>query len=90
MIFVVSQWGWAGAKNGSGAMYRVLNECVLFVNVSLDGMSVFHRQFMAPDVLGRECTVTMNLQVGFLYLRYVADPKQLWSWFEDYLQDDEV
>ncbi|GFQ06896.1 pre-mRNA-splicing factor 38b [Phtheirospermum japonicum] len=28
--------------------------------------------------------------VGFLYLRYVADPKTLWSWYEPYLKDDEL
>ncbi|KAJ0043272.1 hypothetical protein Pint_18279 [Pistacia integerrima] len=28
-------------------------------------------------------------KVGFLYLRYAADPKTLWSWFEPYLKDDE-
>ncbi|XP_057444693.1 pre-mRNA splicing factor SR-like 1 [Lotus japonicus] len=27
--------------------------------------------------------------VGFLYLRYVADPKTLWSWFEPHIKDDE-
>nr|GMC56899.1 pre-mRNA splicing factor SR-like 1 isoform X1 [Ipomoea batatas] len=27
--------------------------------------------------------------VGFLYLRYLADPKTLWSWYEPYLKDDE-
>ncbi|GAU36779.1 hypothetical protein TSUD_213460 [Trifolium subterraneum] len=27
--------------------------------------------------------------VGFLYLRYYADPKTLWSWFEPYAKDDE-
>lgn len=27
--------------------------------------------------------------IGFLYLRYAGDPKQLWTWFEPYLQDDE-
>ncbi|KAL6537698.1 suppressor of rad53 null lethality [Orobanche hederae] len=27
--------------------------------------------------------------IGFLYLRYVADPKTLWSWCEPYLKDDE-
>ncbi|CAH9106086.1 unnamed protein product [Cuscuta europaea] len=27
--------------------------------------------------------------VGFLYLRYHADPKTLWSWYEPYLKDDE-
>lgn len=28
--------------------------------------------------------------VGFLYLRYAADPSTLWSWFEPYLHDDEA
>ncbi|KAL2551301.1 PRP38 family protein [Forsythia ovata] len=27
--------------------------------------------------------------IGFLYLRYVADPKTLWNWYEPYLKDDE-
>jgi len=27
--------------------------------------------------------------IGFLYLRYVADPKVLWMWYEPYLRDDE-
>ncbi|KAL8472379.1 hypothetical protein ACS0TY_029549 [Phlomoides rotata] len=27
--------------------------------------------------------------IGFLYLRYVADPKTLWSWYEPFLKDDE-
>ncbi|XP_051117610.1 pre-mRNA splicing factor SR-like 1 isoform X1 [Andrographis paniculata] len=27
--------------------------------------------------------------IGFLYLRYVVDPKTLWSWYEPYLKDDE-
>lgn len=30
------------------------------------------------------------VQIGFLYLRYVADPKTLWTWYEPYLRDDEV
>ena len=30
------------------------------------------------------------LQIGFLYLRYVADPKTLWEWYEPYLRDPEV
>lgn len=30
------------------------------------------------------------VQIGFLYLRYVADPKILWTWYEPYLRDDEV
>ncbi|KDO40132.1 hypothetical protein CISIN_1g0136973mg, partial [Citrus sinensis] len=27
--------------------------------------------------------------IGFLYLRYAADPKTLWNWFEQYLKDEE-
>lgn len=27
--------------------------------------------------------------IGFLYLRYVGDPKTLWGWFEQYVTDDE-
>ncbi|KAI5083083.1 hypothetical protein GOP47_0002826 [Adiantum capillus-veneris] len=27
--------------------------------------------------------------VGFLYLRYVGDPKTLWGWYEQYVKDDE-
>lgn len=30
------------------------------------------------------------MQVGFLYLRYVAEPKTLWGWYEPYIKDDEV
>ncbi len=27
--------------------------------------------------------------LGFLYLRYVAEPKTLWQWFSPYLDDPE-
>ncbi|KAK9018060.1 hypothetical protein V6N11_001048 [Hibiscus sabdariffa] len=27
--------------------------------------------------------------IGFLYLRYAADPKTLWTWFEPYIKDEE-
>ena len=27
--------------------------------------------------------------IGFLYLRYAYNPKQIWEWFVDYLDDDE-
>ncbi|KAJ8428314.1 hypothetical protein Cgig2_015464 [Carnegiea gigantea] len=27
--------------------------------------------------------------IGFLYLRYAADPKTLWNWFEPYVKDEE-
>mmetsp|Transcript_7899 Transcript_7899/g.9160 ORF Transcript_7899/g.9160 Transcript_7899/m.9160 type:complete len:196 (-) Transcript_7899:1442-2029(-) len=27
--------------------------------------------------------------IGFLYLRYVGDPKTLWSWYERYVNDEE-
>jgi hypothetical protein len=29
-------------------------------------------------------------QVGFLYLRYVCDPRKLWEWLRDYVDDKEV
>ena len=32
----------------------------------------------------------MLVQIGFLYLRYAADPKTLWNWFEPYVKDEEV
>ncbi|GLU10621.1 hypothetical protein SLE2022_274110 [Rubroshorea leprosula] len=27
--------------------------------------------------------------IGFLYLRYAADPKNLWTWYEPYIKDEE-
>jgi len=30
------------------------------------------------------------VQVGFLYLRYVADPRKLWGWLGPYCDDKEV
>ncbi|XVF31706.1 hypothetical protein REPUB_Repub17cG0015200 [Reevesia pubescens] len=30
-----------------------------------------------------------NIKIGFLYLRYAADPKTLWTWFEPYIKDEE-
>jgi hypothetical protein len=30
------------------------------------------------------------LQIGFLYLRYVCDPRNLWNWFKGYVEDKEV
>lgn len=30
------------------------------------------------------------VQVGFLYLRYVCDPRKLWEWLRDYVDDKEV
>mmetsp|Transcript_25587 Transcript_25587/g.35323 ORF Transcript_25587/g.35323 Transcript_25587/m.35323 type:complete len:337 (-) Transcript_25587:294-1304(-) len=27
--------------------------------------------------------------IGFLYLRYVGDPKELWEWVEEYVEDEE-
>lgn len=34
--------------------------------------------------------ILFPLQIGFLYLRYSADPKTLWTWYEPYIKDDEV
>jgi hypothetical protein len=30
------------------------------------------------------------LQVGFLYLRYVGNPRELWEWIQPYVKDHEV
>merc|ERR1712019_52957 len=27
--------------------------------------------------------------IGFLYLRYISDPRKIWDWFEPYLKDSE-
>ena len=29
-------------------------------------------------------------QVGFLYLRYVGNPRNLWEWVQPYVRDTEV
>lgn len=31
----------------------------------------------------------MSLQVGFLYLRYCCNPRELWKWFKKYVHDEE-
>ena len=31
-----------------------------------------------------------HVQVGFLYLRYVANPRTLWEWIQPYVRDSEV
>ncbi|GAY64108.1 hypothetical protein CUMW_231050 [Citrus unshiu] len=33
--------------------------------------------------------ISTENKIGFLYLRYAADPKTLWNWFEQYLKDEE-
>jgi hypothetical protein len=29
-------------------------------------------------------------QVGFLYLRYICNPNEIWQWVKDYVDDSEV
>jgi len=44
----------------------------------------------APNPAGRASPSGWGVvQIGFLYLRYVADPKTLFGWFEEYLTDEE-
>merc|ERR1711975_210383 len=31
----------------------------------------------------------MGRAIGFLYLRYICKPKDLWTWFEPYLNDSD-
>ena len=42
------------------------------------------------NVEASEFAYGLLLQVGFLYLRYVCDPRKLWQWFKDYVDDQEV
>lgn len=30
------------------------------------------------------------VQLGFLYLRYVVNPRQIWDWLQYYIEDREV
>ena len=32
----------------------------------------------------------LPLQIGFLYLRYVLDPRTIWDWLQYYVKDHEV
>ena len=34
--------------------------------------------------------VRLPLQIGFLYLRYVLDPRTIWDWLQYYVKDHEV
>jgi PRP38 family len=34
--------------------------------------------------------VRLPLQTGFLYLRYVLDPRTIWDWLQYYVKDHEV
>ena len=34
--------------------------------------------------------ISLMLQVGFLYLRYVGEPRGLWAWLRNHVQDREV
>ena len=36
------------------------------------------------------CLPACATQIGFLYLRYVCDPRRLWDWYKDYLHDSQV
>jgi len=49
------------------------------------------RAVRGPSTLRpRRLTLFFAAQVGFLYLRYVGEPRTLWSWFEDFFGDAEV
>lgn len=45
--------------------------------------AMHHRRLRRPPCLP-------PAQVGFLFLRYVADPKTLWAWISPYVGDREV
>jgi hypothetical protein len=46
--------------------------------------------YIEPSEFGYQNVIVGLFQIGFLYLRYVAEPKTLWTWYEPYIKDDEV
>ena len=45
---------------------------------------------ICEDVTFALCACEQFLRgIGFLFLRYCCDPKQLWGWFQGYLKDPE-
>lgn len=42
------------------------------------------------QVAGHDCNSVWVLQLGFLYLRYVLNPRQVWEWLQYYINDQEV
>ncbi len=55
--------------------------------VSLSLLFWLHDPQLPPPYSVR---ATISLQVGFLYLRYVCNPRELWGWFKKYARDSEV
>ena len=85
-----------GASSAFGLLYRLAQiqpseEQVEALLTHED--SCYIRAVGRPLVCTRtpgETTQQAELQVGFLYLRYVGDPKQLWSWLRPYVRDPQV
>ena len=63
----------------NGMTELLLSGCALPV-VSWPYAFFSHEQFLRGGCL----------QVGFLYLRYVLNPRQVWEWIDPYLGDHEV
>ena len=52
-----------------------------------------HLPVMTSAVLGVSLGIvvsTLLLPIGFLYLRYVLDPRTIWDWLQYYIKDHEV
>jgi hypothetical protein len=49
--------------------------------------------FSASSTMGifkESSFICCSVQVGFLYLRYVGNPRTLWEWIQPYVRDSEV
>ena len=58
---------------------------------SLPPLSIYHRFFTKKQVTGllTHGDSPYIRAIGFLYLRFVLDPKEIWEWFCPYLDDPE-
>lgn len=48
------------------------------------------RHHAAAAGVSAPLSVHLALQIGFLYLRYVLDPRTIWDWLQYYVKDHEV
>lgn len=59
----------------------------LAVRICLGAMYVFCGAVRSVGTAHVQCLL---LQIGFLYLRYVLDPRTIWDWLQYYIKDREV
>ena len=86
-----------GASSAFGLLYRLCQLCP-----TEDQVDSLLQHKDSPYIRAvRVCVLRDNrssydllmpimIQVGFLYLRYVGEPRQLWDWLRYHVQDSEV